>query len=51
MTAAIALEHGYTLVTRNRRDYEDTTGLTLYDPTRSIGHGIGACLRTTWSWL
>ena len=33
MTAAIALEHGYTLVTRNRRDYEDITGLTLYDPT------------------
>src|SRR3954453_22731296 len=32
MTAAIALEHGYTLVTRNRKDYEDITDLSLYQP-------------------
>jgi tRNA(fMet)-specific endonuclease VapC len=33
ITAAIALDYGYTLVTHNRRDYEDITGLTLYDPS------------------
>lgn len=32
VTAAIALEHGYTLVTRNRKDYEDITHLALYEP-------------------
>ena len=29
ITAAIALEHNLTLVTRNRDDYEDVTGLVL----------------------
>ena len=33
VTAAIALDHGYTLVTRNRKDYEDIAGLALYDQT------------------
>jgi predicted nucleic acid-binding protein len=32
VTAAITLEHGYTLVTRNRRDYEDIADLALYEP-------------------
>lgn len=31
MTAAIALEHGYTLVTRNRADYADIPDLRLAD--------------------
>ena len=31
VTAAIALEHGYTLVTRNRRDYADIPELELLD--------------------
>jgi predicted nucleic acid-binding protein len=31
MTAAIALEHGYTLVTRNRADYADIPDLQLAD--------------------
>jgi tRNA(fMet)-specific endonuclease VapC len=30
ITAAIALEHGYTLVTHNRHDYEDIAELSLY---------------------
>lgn len=33
VTAAIALEHGSMLVTRNRQDYEDLTGLTLLAPS------------------
>jgi predicted nucleic acid-binding protein len=33
ITAAIALEHRYTLVTRNRKDYEDIPNLTVYVPT------------------
>lgn len=33
VTAAIALEHGYTLVTHNRKDYEDITHLALYEPS------------------
>ncbi|MFN8592745.1 MAG: type II toxin-antitoxin system VapC family toxin [Thermomicrobiales bacterium] len=32
VTAAIALETGFTLVTRNRQDYEDISGLALYVP-------------------
>lgn len=32
MTAAIALEYGYILVTRNRRDDEDIAELPLLDP-------------------
>lgn len=28
--AATALEHGYTLVTHNRKDYDDIPGLALY---------------------
>ncbi len=32
MTAAIALEHGLTLVTRNRKDYEDIAELSLFEP-------------------
>lgn len=32
ITAAIAPEHGYTLVTRNRKDYEDIADLSLYQP-------------------
>ena len=32
ITAAIALEHGYTLVTRNRKDYADIADLSLYEP-------------------
>lgn len=31
ITAAIALEHGYTLVTRNLEDYEDIPDLAHYD--------------------
>lgn len=30
LTAAIAIEHGLTLVTRNVHDYDDISGLTLY---------------------
>jgi predicted nucleic acid-binding protein len=30
ITAATALEHGLTLVTRNTGDYQDISGLTLY---------------------
>jgi predicted nucleic acid-binding protein len=30
LVAATALEHGLTLVTRNKADYQDITGLTLY---------------------
>jgi predicted nucleic acid-binding protein len=30
ITAATALEHGLTLVTRNTADYQDVPGLTLY---------------------
>ncbi|HEY7033534.1 MAG TPA: type II toxin-antitoxin system VapC family toxin [Thermomicrobiales bacterium] len=30
ITAATAIEHGLTLVTRNTRDYQDIPGLTLY---------------------
>jgi predicted nucleic acid-binding protein len=33
ITAAIALEHGYTLVTYNRKDYEDIAELSLYQPS------------------
>lgn len=33
--AATALEHGYTLVTRNRKDYADIAGLTLVVPDRA----------------
>ena len=33
LTAAIALEHDFTLVTRNRRDYEDIAELSLFEPT------------------
>jgi tRNA(fMet)-specific endonuclease VapC len=33
VTAAIALEYGYTLVTHNRRDYEDIAELSLYQPS------------------
>jgi tRNA(fMet)-specific endonuclease VapC len=32
MTAAIALEHGYTLVTHNRADYADIPSLALVAP-------------------
>jgi predicted nucleic acid-binding protein len=32
VTAAIALEHGYILVTRNRKDYEDIADLVLFAP-------------------
>ncbi len=31
MTAAIAIEHGLTLVTRNIRDYSDVPGIRLYE--------------------
>ena len=30
ITAAIALEHGYTLVTRNRKDFDDIPQLAIY---------------------
>jgi predicted nucleic acid-binding protein len=33
ITAAIALEYGYTLVTRNHKDYEDIPNLLLYQPS------------------
>jgi predicted nucleic acid-binding protein len=33
ITAAIALERGYTLVTRNSRDYADIDGLSLHEPS------------------
>lgn len=32
ISAAIAIEHGYTLVTRNRKDYEDIADLSLFEP-------------------
>jgi predicted nucleic acid-binding protein len=32
VTAAIALEHGYTLVTRNQADYADIPMLVLFEP-------------------
>ena len=35
MNAAIALEHGLTLVTRNTRDYADIPGLDVFAPTGS----------------
>lgn len=37
ITASIALEHGYTLVTRNRKDYADIPNLSLYDLTTGEG--------------
>jgi len=34
LTAAIAIAHGLTLVTRNVHDYDDISGVTLYPPNQ-----------------